>query len=669
MAAVMMHVFRPVRTQASRLLATHSGANSTVERSSAEHQQLPYASPDSGAPFVAVQQPNNTGVATPFGFADCSNAVNLPVIWPMHAVFNPSIGQEGQWPEVSAGTAPSGDQSTVVAPQEQPQDSPQMMSFPHSGGFVWMQPVYWPAFRGREGMHCHMQASDAVGCEGIQTSEAVGCEAIQASEAVEASEAVVAEVSDQQHACSDVSVLSGTQPAVMQLQHAAEMQLRPTSGARRQRRSKRGGASRKSPQVVLQPVVEEVGQLGRAAESNEEASQIVLAASEGCSPAKAEDELPTSRRPLPVRWADEEPSPCGAAQQLPVSWSDFQELSLPEAPQQSALCWADATETEFPSEHTRQSPICRKARAAAANSEQSLSCQSAAVTAATDLICESVPTNVGPDQFPEQFPRLMQAIQQVHHNMSSQGTGPADDSLCIDIAADPVLLALEDADGDTFRATLDEVVNSAWELALTKRGSRIVQKAMEAGGAEDQKQILRQHHGHVLEALKSPHANHVLQKCIEMMPPDLLEFAMQEMQGEATFAARHRFGCRILQRLIEHGHPSQTEDLISELLGDSARLCRHQYGNFVIQHILVHGMSAHRSAIAKMLCEDTVRLAKHRIASHVLSCAIAHCAAKDVQTLTGVVLQDAGQLADLSRRQYGSFVVREVNRAVRMLDA
>lgn len=40
---------------------------------------------------------------------------------------------------------------------------------------------------------------------------------------------------------------------------------------------------------------------------------------------------------------------------------------------------------------------------------------------------------------------------------------------------------------------------------------------------------------------------------------------------------------------------------------------------------------------------------------------------EDVQRLTNAVLCDEAQLYNLSRREYGSFVVREVHRAARML--
>jgi hypothetical protein len=232
---------------------------------------------------------------------------------------------------------------------------------------------------------------------------------------------------------------------------------------------------------------------------------------------------------------------------------------------------------------------------------------------------------------------------------------------------DPYLLELEDADEERRLHALEWVTNSFWPLALTKRGCRIVQKAIDVGTPTYQQQLLEHMHGRVREALNSPHTNYVLQKFIETMPPERMQFVVNELQGDSLRIAKHRFGCRILQRLIEHCSPQQTEPLIEEILSDTSSLCRHQYGNFIIQHILQHGSPEQRSAIARVVHADIIRLAKHRIASHVVSCAMVHCPSDDVQMLTQAVLHDAGQLADLSRREYGSFVVREVNRAAKML--
>jgi hypothetical protein len=134
------------------------------------------------------------------------------------------------------------------------------------------------------------------------------------------------------------------------------------------------------------------------------------------------------------------------------------------------------------------------------------------------------------------------------------------------------------------------------------------------------------------------------------------------LKGQGAFVARHRFGCRVLQRALEHCLSEQTEELIAEVLAEAPQLVRHTYGNFVIQHIIQYGTSSQVHQIIQVLLADAMRFANHRIASHVMSCALSCCSPEDVQTLTKALVRDEGQLAELTRRHYGSFVVREVNR-------
>jgi len=108
--------------------------------------------------------------------------------------------------------------------------------------------------------------------------------------------------------------------------------------------------------------------------------------------------------------------------------------------------------------------------------------------------------------------------------------------------------------------------------------------------------------------------------------------------------------------------------LINKALADATLLCRHQYGNFILQHILQYGSKSQRSAIADVILEDVIRLSKHRLGSHIVSCALINCSPEDVQCLTRAVLQDEVELYNLSRREYGSFVVREVRRATKLLE-
>jgi hypothetical protein len=625
----MMQPFRPDSKQASRRFATQSSelANTAdfrnaveFHRSAAEFKQQ--RSPvDSVVGYGMVQQQNNVG-ASPYGYADCSTVANMPVVYTMQNVFNNTNVQEGEWQNMNCGGS-----------------SPNNMQPMQPMQYIVMQPME------------PMRYQPFQNCEGPQTSEAI-------VPAVPLDEVRM----DQQHSLSgmhshELQMWSGSTD-----QSPENVLAQRTSSARRQRRL-RQRAKKYSPVAQLPSCSEEVAECSSASQG----------ASEKSTRASTGDEFPMT--PC-MSWADalEEEVASGPPQKLSFDWKSFQagcfsatfKVASTESPprwadatdadEPSNSVWADATRSKIPSDPLEMASAIW---VAPANKEQPEESSQASVTVEKRPIVQSM------KQAAKKQP--MKTSEQVHDEMSLEITSPDDDASNADAAVDPVLSALENVDGETFHATLAECVSSAWWLTWTKRGSRIIQKAIEIGSADDQQLILGQLRGRVLEVLKSPHANHVLQKSIEIMPSHRLTFVISEIQGCISFAARHRFGCRILQRLIEHCQAWQTEDLIMELLSDSARLCKHQYGNFVIQHILQHGMPAHRKSIAIMLCQDTMRLAKHRIASYVISCAVSHCATEDVQALTQVVRHDAGQFADLSRRQYGSFVVREVNKAARLL--
>jgi len=231
---------------------------------------------------------------------------------------------------------------------------------------------------------------------------------------------------------------------------------------------------------------------------------------------------------------------------------------------------------------------------------------------------------------------------------------------------DQLLLALSDGpSGDIAaqrQAVMELVIMQTWQLASTQNGCRVVQRALEVGEASERVALSQQLRGHVWEACISPHANHVLQMCIELIPDDCIQFVLDELHGSIVSAARHRYGCRVLERLIEHCSVEQTAGLVDELLDGAAQLCRHTFGNFVVQHVLMHGLEDQRQQIVAILRGDIQRLARHRVASHVVRCALVHCSTEDRQQLALAMAADAREFADLAHHHCGSFVVREMKR-------
>jgi len=65
-------------------------------------------------------------------------------------------------------------------------------------------------------------------------------------------------------------------------------------------------------------------------------------------------------------------------------------------------------------------------------------------------------------------------------------------------------------------------------------GCRVIQKALESVGGEQQVEIVRELDGHVLKCVKDQNGNHVVQKCIECVDPHALQFIINAFQGQVS---------------------------------------------------------------------------------------------------------------------------------------
>lgn len=197
---------------------------------------------------------------------------------------------------------------------------------------------------------------------------------------------------------------------------------------------------------------------------------------------------------------------------------------------------------------------------------------------------------------------------------------------------------------------------SVWQLACDPSGCRDIQQALTVLAAKDAAQLVAELHGHVAHAVVSPHANHVVQKVVEVMTPAAAAFVAEELVGRGMWASRHRFGCRIVCRLLEHfAFADGAQALVDEILANTESLCRDRFGHYVAQSVLEHGLARQRHKVWSVLCEDLLRNASHRNASYVLQRCLTHCSAEDQRALAGRLL---GAVAPLAQTPSGCNLVR-----------
>jgi len=201
------------------------------------------------------------------------------------------------------------------------------------------------------------------------------------------------------------------------------------------------------------------------------------------------------------------------------------------------------------------------------------------------------------------------------------------------------------------------------DLALSAKGTRVIQKALELTGGEAQIRLSNCLQGRVGQLLDSPHGNHILQKAIVVMPPYAVQFIFHELsffRGGWVGVARHRYGCRVVERLLEHCDAELTAPIVAAMVADFASLSRHRFANYVIQHILEYA-PAHRSQIVNALIQAGLpSLAQHEMASNIVDKAFEHGSVENQQALAGVILSTSGAIVELACSRYGSFTVRRM---------
>lgn len=234
---------------------------------------------------------------------------------------------------------------------------------------------------------------------------------------------------------------------------------------------------------------------------------------------------------------------------------------------------------------------------------------------------------------------------------------------------DPMVACTElmqqlEAGGELRESVLDALQGNVAELAFDVSACRVVQQALEIAEPGIVISFTNEMQGRILDALICPHANHVLQKIIQVLPASHMNFLIREIIGSAVKVARHRYGCRALSQLIaRHSELSDIPDsmiskLIGELLCEAAALSRHPYSHFVILSILDSGVSEHLNVISEALRTNLMQCANTRAGAHVLERALLRCCSSDRDAMAGELFASASSLARLVESHFGCSIAK-----------
>lgn len=216
------------------------------------------------------------------------------------------------------------------------------------------------------------------------------------------------------------------------------------------------------------------------------------------------------------------------------------------------------------------------------------------------------------------------------------------------------------------------------QLSLQMYGCRVVQKALEQIGPDEQSELVKELDGHVLKCIKDQNGNHVIQKCIERVPPPLINFIIDAFHGQVFALATHPYGCRVIQRIFEHCEDEQTavdfpclktlshyqRPLLDELHKYINPLAQDQYGNYVIQHILERGKPKDRTLVISKVKGQILQMSQHKFASNVVEKCVQNATKKERSEMIEEVITPRSDgitpLLVMMKDQYANYVIQRM---------
>jgi pumilio RNA-binding family len=181
---------------------------------------------------------------------------------------------------------------------------------------------------------------------------------------------------------------------------------------------------------------------------------------------------------------------------------------------------------------------------------------------------------------------------------------------------------------------------------------------------DQQTQLVSELDGHVMRCVRDQNGNHVIQKCIECVPPDRIHFIISAFYGQVLVLSTHPYGCRVIQRVLEHCTDDQKQrGIMEEILRSTCSLAQDQYGNYVVQHVLEHGRAHERSDIITKLAGQIVQMSQHKFASNVIEKCLEFGGPAERQILISEMLGHTDEnepLQAMMKDQFANYVVQKV---------
>ncbi|GAA5912750.1 uncharacterized protein JCM6883_006222 [Sporobolomyces salmoneus] len=178
---------------------------------------------------------------------------------------------------------------------------------------------------------------------------------------------------------------------------------------------------------------------------------------------------------------------------------------------------------------------------------------------------------------------------------------------------------LEYATDEQRDALIESIAGELVSISLNMHGTRAVQKMIDFLSTQRQVQsLILALNLHVVTLIKDLNGNHVIQKCLNHLPPEDNQFIYNAVATHCIEVATHRHGCCVLQRCIDHASESQRIQLVTEITYNSLTLVQDAFGNYVVQYVLDLNDNRFIEAIVRQFLGNVSALSAQKFSSNVV---------------------------------------------------
>ncbi|XP_008782800.2 pumilio homolog 5-like isoform X1 [Phoenix dactylifera] len=163
-------------------------------------------------------------------------------------------------------------------------------------------------------------------------------------------------------------------------------------------------------------------------------------------------------------------------------------------------------------------------------------------------------------------------------------------------------------------------------LSMHPYGCRVIQRVLEHCTDDSQSQcIVDEILQSACQLAQDQYGNYVTQHVLERGKPHEKSQIISKLAGQVVQMSQHKFASNVIEKCLEHGNTAEREHLIEEIVGQSEGndnllvMMKDQFANYVVQKILETSSDKQREVLVNRIKIHLQALKKYTYGKHIVA--------------------------------------------------